>query len=148
MTSMVGRRVELSLPVQALALARLVPHGQVRLRPHKLIWHGQVQPTAASGTYDLRLEARRGTTPTVAVTSPALKPNEDGHLPHVYDTGSLCVSRFGDWRPHMLFTDSMLPWACEWLFFYELWLASGLWYGDGPDRLDDVSQARVLHPYR
>jgi hypothetical protein len=47
----------------------------------------------------------------------------------------------------MLLSQTILPWASEWLFYYELWLASDTWFGDGPERLDPVSQSEILHPY-
>lgn len=144
---MAAPRCEVALPLQALALDRLMPQGRTWLRPGRLHWIGSVQPAAGCGTYDLRLTARPGRPPTIVVTAPALQPNEDGHMPHVYDDGSLCVSQRGDWRPHMLFTDTFIPWSCEWLINYELWLATSIWFGDGPDMLDPESQARILHPY-
>lgn len=140
-------RNEVTLPVQALALDRVLPHGRTRLRPGRLSWIGSVQPGAGCGTYELRLDARPLQPPSVFVSSPTLRPNDAGLLPHVYDDGSLCVSQNGDWRPHMLFTDTFVPWSCEWLINYELWLATSLWHGDGPDMLDPESQARILHPY-
>ncbi|MBA8806677.1 hypothetical protein FHX71_000619 [Promicromonospora sukumoe] len=47
----------------------------------------------------------------------------------------------------MLFIDTFVPWSLEWLVYYELWRATGIWHGDGPDRTDPASQARILHPY-
>lgn len=142
-----GPRNDVTLPVQALALDRLMPDGRTRLSRSRLTWTGSVRPGLDCGTYDLQLEAQSGRPPRIIVGSPSLQPNQDGLLPHVYDDGSLCVSQHGDWRPHMLFTDTFLPWSCEWLINYELWLGTGIWYGDGPDTLDPESQARVLHPY-
>jgi hypothetical protein len=82
------------------------------------------------------------------VIAPDLVPDADGNLPHVYDDGSLCVSESGDFRLGMRFVDTILPWALEWLVFYEQWRATGTWYGDGPDRLDPVSQSQIMHPYQ
>ena len=147
MSSVAAPRNEATLPLQAVALDRLLPHGRTRLAPGRLTWTGSIQPGTACGTYELRLEARTSRPPAVVVIAPALRPNADGLLPHVYDDGSLCVSQRGDWRPHMLFTHTFIPWTCEWLIHYELWLATGLWHGDGPDMLDPESQARILHPY-
>jgi hypothetical protein len=31
----------------------------------------------------------------------------------------------------MLLADSIVPWASEWLFFYEFWLVTGEWDGGG-----------------
>ncbi len=143
----VAPRAEVSLPIQAIALDRLLPDGRTRLHRGRLSWVGTVQPGPACGEYELRLEARPASPPMISVKAPRLRPTDDGLLPHVYDDGSLCVSQRGDWRPHMLFTDTFVPWSCEWLMHYELWLATGIWYGDGPDMLDSESQARILHPY-
>ena len=147
MGSRVGHRSELNLALQALALRRLMPEGNVRLLPSQLIWTGWVQPTAETSRYELRIDAKQRVRPSVRVLSPALKPNDDGLLPHVYDDGTLCLSQPLDWTPTMYLTDTFLPWACTWLTFYELWLATGLWYGDGADRLDVELQASILHPY-
>lgn len=147
MASRVGRSAKPALALQAFALRQLVPDGKTRLRPSRLVWTGRVQPTPETSTYLLRIDMELRRTPSVRVLSPSLKANDRGLLPHVYDDGTLCVSQAGDWRRGMLLTESFLPWACEWLIHYELWLATELWYGDGPDRLDAESQARILHPY-
>lgn len=147
MDSRVGRRTELNLALQALALRHLMPEGSTHLKPGRLVWIGWVQPTAETSRYQLRIDLKQNKTPTVWVLSPALKPNADGLLPHVWSNGSLCVSRRRDWSPTMYLTETFLPWACEWLTFYELWLATDVWYGDGAGCLDAESQARILHPY-
>jgi hypothetical protein len=52
----------------------------------------------------------------------------------------------------MLMVDTTLPWTAEWLINYEIWRATGLWYGGGqyplvrapkrePER-SDVEQSR------
>jgi len=33
----------------------------------------------------------------------------------------------------MAIADTIIAWASEWLFFYELWLATGEWHGGGHD---------------
>lgn len=147
MASRADRSVEPPLALQAFALRQLVPAGKTRLRSSRLVWTGWVKPTPATSTYLLRIDMELRGTPSVRVLSPSLKPNDRGLLPHVYDDGTLCVSQAGDWRRGTLLTESFLPWACEWLVYYELWLATELWYGDGTDRLDTESQARILHPY-
>ena len=147
MVSRVGRRTEVNLALQALALRHLMPDGSTRLRPGQLTWTGWVQPTVEMNSYQLRIDLKQGRRPLVRALAPTLKPNVEGRLPHVYSDGNLCLSRRGDWKSTMYLTDTFLPWACEWLTFYELWLAVGIWYGDGPERLDDASQTSILHPY-
>ena len=31
----------------------------------------------------------------------------------------------------MFIADTIVPWACEWLLHYEIWLATGEWHGGG-----------------
>jgi len=31
----------------------------------------------------------------------------------------------------MFLADTILPWAAEWLAHYEIWFATGTWYGGG-----------------
>lgn len=143
-----ARRTEVSLAAQAFALRQLVPDSKAKLRPGSLRWRGRVQPTPQTHNYELRLDAQPRRSPSVHVIHPPLIPNDDGLLPHVFDTGALCLSKSGDWTPRMLFADTYVPWAMKWLMYYELWRATDLWYGDGPDHLDDVSQSSILHPFR
>ena|SRR5689334_10003262 len=147
MASRVGRRAEMNLPLQAGALVRHVPNSSARLRVGRLTWTGQVQPSNETRTYELRIDVKQHGTPAVWVLNDALKPNDIGLMPHVYNDGSLCLSRRDDWSPDLLLVQTFLPWACEWLTYYELWKATGLWYGDGLHRLDAASQAKILHPY-
>ncbi|RPF28530.1 hypothetical protein EDD32_3060 [Georgenia muralis] len=143
----VYRRGDANLALQALCLSKAFPSSSAELTRGHLIWTGSVRPLDLCDTYLLRLEAEHARVPSIYVMEPELIANESGLLPHVYDTGSLCVSDLGDFRPGMLFVDTVLPWTLEWLIHYEQWRATGTWYGDGPDRLDGDSQADVLHPY-
>ena len=80
--------------------------------------------------------------PVVEVVKPKLKRNFDpgskeGSLPHVYgrDTPkpSLCLfdPDTEEWSPNMLLADTTIPWAVEWLSFYEFWTVTGEWAGGG-----------------
>lgn len=142
-----GRRTDVNLALQALWLDRAFPEGAAQFVAGRLVWKGHVRPLPTCDAYVVQLEAEQARTPALYVKSPELVPDSEGRLPHVYDDGGLCVSEFGDFRPDMLFVDSIVPWALEWLVYYELWRATGVWFGDGPDRLDGESQSRILHPY-
>lgn len=144
---MVANFSDLGIAHQALALRHVFPGTTAHIKSDCLTWSGKLQPTDAAHTYTVSLRASQGRVPTIIVTEPSLQPDEDGRLPHVYSDGSLCLSRFGQWHPRMLYVDTVLPWTAEWLMFYELWLAVGLWLGDGEDTYDETSQAALLHPY-
>jgi hypothetical protein len=42
----------------------------------------------------------------------------------------------------MFLADTVVPWTSEWLFFYEVWHATGLWLGGGthPNRPEHQSE--------
>lgn len=103
------------------------------MRPHALTWTGSLQPTDLSRTYTVRIGYRLGRYPQVRVRAPELRATESGFLPHTYDDGTLCLHEAHQWNAGMLIVDTTIPWAAEWLFHYETWLALGYWYGDvGP----------------
>lgn len=37
-----------------------------------------------------------------------------------------------DFTPAMLLVDTIVAWTIEWLYYWELFLATDHWYGDGP----------------
>ena len=93
------------------------------------------------------LLAREGAEATVFVEAPELEPNERGLLPHVYDNGGLCLNRQGEWQPRMLFHRHVHTVGGAMVFFYEIWKATDLWHGDGPEAMDPEAQSALLHPY-
>ena len=56
-------------------------------------------------------------------------------LPHVYSTPKqqLCLyyPKDKEWDSSMFYVQSLIPWACEWLVHYEVWVATGEWLGGG-----------------
>ena len=58
-------------------------------------------------------------------------------LPHVFSTPEqqICLfyPGFKEWLPSNLLARTIVPWASEWLMFYELWLITGEWLVGGID---------------
>ncbi len=92
-------------------------------------WYGTLRPDGRSPEYRVKLEYRLGTAPKVWV----LNPEIDKAAPHRYDDLSLCLyyPRHGEWNPGMFLAETIVPWAAQWLFFYEAWLVDpdGRWLG-------------------
>jgi hypothetical protein len=74
-------------------------------------------------------------------------------LPHVFSNPEqrICLfmySRF-EWNPTMLFVDTIIPWTSEWLFQYEIWVATGAWCGGGehlvPDSIESKKAEEEAH---
>ncbi|WP_109694365.1 hypothetical protein [Chitinophaga deserti] len=136
----------ISLMHQAGALRSYFPGSTVtRSGEQGLAWEGWVQPTSLSPLYKLRLTYSRKTGVGVFVISPKLKlAKGKTKLPHVYSTPNqkLClyypVER--EWDPSMFFVKTILPWATDWLYYYEHWLLTdGEWLGGGIEH-DDPEQ--------
>jgi hypothetical protein len=136
-----GRAGSLSLAQQALALRRAFPEVKVLMRGTVLTWTGPVTPTPLSRCYTVRVTCRAGEHPRVAVTDPPLQPDENGHLPHFYRDGSICLYTAGEWDASMFIADTILPWTAEWLAHYELWKRSGRWHGDDSVGQQDATAA-------
>lgn len=128
----------LSLDRQA-ALARLhYPGFRSRLINHQLVLTGAIRPTPMSERYDIRIEYAWNRVPLVFVVEPALVSNEHGdEIPHRYtDAGHpLCLfyAPGREWSAYEPLSTTIIPWASEWLFYYELWHATREWLGGGID---------------
>jgi len=143
----ISRRAgSLSLAQQALALRRAFPQVKVLMRGTVLTWTGPVTPTPLSRCYTVRITYRAGEHPRVVVTDPPLQPDEDGHLPHFYRDGSICLYAVGEWDASMFIADMILPWTAEWLAHYELWKRSGRWHGDGAGGLQATAAPSATGP--
>jgi len=139
-----ARTRSLTMAQQAFGLRSVFPGAELALKPGKLSWTGRLQPSDLSRVYTVQITYTRGRCPAVRVLAPKLKPTENGFLPHTYDNGTLCLHEAGQWDATMLIVDTIVPWAAEWLLHYEIWLATGEWFGDHdpntplPDHNDDM----------
>ena len=56
-------------------------------------------------------------------------------LPHVYQQHPplLCLykPKYREWRSELLIHETIVPWAVEWLYWFEDWLMTGEWAGGG-----------------
>jgi hypothetical protein len=98
-----------------------------------VFWIGQIQPSALSETYKVRIEYPLGGRPLVWILEPKLHENRnnDNNVPHTFRDGSVCLHLPGGWTPDMFVGDKIIPWLGLWLLHYEYWLATGLWHGGG-----------------
>jgi hypothetical protein len=105
-----------------------------RVRGPLLIAEGDVQPTPISEAYHVRIEYETGWSPKVRVLSPELFCREDAdRIPHLYDQTRICLylPGIGEWRGDMSLGHTVIPWISLWLYYYELWHATGEWLGGG-----------------
>jgi hypothetical protein len=131
-----------SLVRQAFALRARFPEAKTKLMPTRFTWTGTLQPNELSRVYTVRITLTEGRFPKVDVLDPALEGRPGESIPHLFADGSLCLHLEGEWDSTMLMVDTTVPWTSEWLLNYEVWKATGVWYGGGawPPRRQDPDQ--------
>jgi len=95
---------------------------------------GELQPTPVSHIYGVEVLYRVGNWPKALVPGRQLQPLEPGgKIPHTYGPVEPCLfyPSVQAWRSDMKLADTLIPWLCVWLAFYEMWRATGEWYGGG-----------------
>lgn len=100
----------------------------------------QVQPTEHSPNYETLLEYKSvERKPKVYVALSQLDTENSKVIPHKYCIKEinnkkyveLCLFYKNEWNPTMNIADTIIPWVCEWLYFYEIWVITGEWCGGG-----------------
>ncbi|MGI8423715.1 MAG: hypothetical protein ACR2NO_06330 [Chloroflexota bacterium] len=107
---------------------------RLREKGQRAEWTGRLRPTALSQTYVVRIAYQRWDTPRVYVLSPRLEQRPDGRLvPHRYSKSRPCLylPSANEWDSDRYIADTIIPWTSLWLYFYEVWLATGDWLGGG-----------------
>lgn len=128
-------RFPLSLAAQIGGMKTKFPHFQFSLSRNTVEWIGMLKPTALSPSYLIRILYTLKRNPKVYVLDPPLELAEGkDELPHTYapdDRLCLHYPPYGQWRPNKLIAGCIVPWISLWLCFYETWLATGKWFGEG-----------------
>ena len=100
----------------------------------------RVQPTQYSKSYRVLIEySSLQTKPKVYISEEELNVDDLEDIPHTYgikEEGrmryvSLCLYYKNEWNSLMSISDTIVPWICEWLYYYEIWLITGSWCGGG-----------------
>lgn len=104
-----------------------------------MIWQGDFTPSALSDTYRLKIVYKSGKDPKVYIVSPKPLPLAEGatRLPHTYNYSDgkqrLCLflPGVGEWNSSKPIANTIIHWAVQWMYYYEFWLATGIWFGGG-----------------
>lgn len=105
------------------------PCFRCELRHHNLlICYGSIIPSDGCDAYKLKIEYRERGIPKIYITDPFIEPNPKYHI---YRQGHLCLYDYREspWMAKMCLYDTIIPWAAEWLVFYEIWKLTGEWLG-------------------
>ncbi|MDI1268339.1 MAG: hypothetical protein PSV40_04460 [Polaromonas sp.] len=147
-----------TLTQRALELQSLgLPESRFERRGGKELWfYFHVAPGRFGRLYSCLLKLSPDSRkPELFVVKPDLHELAVGAtIPHIYPHKGrgtkLCLwwPRGREWVPQMSLRDTYVPWAAEWLFFFEDWLLSGEWAGGGqhpkPKRWSRLHAAEAL----
>lgn len=126
----------MSIAAQVALMRHHYPHFHCELNKRRRIatWTGVIQPTPASGTYEVRIQYEFKLFPKVWVVNPELITRESGEtIPHLYSDDHLCLylPAKREWTKNMAIATTIVPWTSLWLYHYEIWHATGEWLGGG-----------------
>ena len=134
---------KLNLAQQLASLHRAYPEGKGLIRHPRLMWEDRLRPTPLSRTYCAQVKYQVGSAPRTYVVNPSLLERANGRrVPHLYSQAEqwLCLylPNAGGWNPSKFISETIIPWALLWLFYFEEWLLSDEWKGGGvhPPRKD------------
>ena len=131
------------------------PTFRTRVEGAWLISVGEVRPVALGATYRVEIRYRVSQQPEARVLSPKLVCREgEEKIPHMYGQECLCLyyPPANEWTGEMSLGHALIPWISLWLYYYELWHATGEWMGGGfePVEKETIRNERdriePLHP--
>ena len=122
---------------QMMTLRAAYPSASCELRNGTLFWFGKVKPTPLSREYNVALTYSNSQAPKVWVIGEELQKSDDPNFPHKYEVDPknnmvrICLYRYREFTKDKFLANTIIPWIVEWLYFYEIWLATGTWCGGG-----------------
>jgi hypothetical protein len=114
--------------LQVYRMMQLFPQFKCSGKSGSYIFEGLLKPKETSREYTIRIIHTPSNAPKTFVIQPELHNNPK----HTYSSdGSLCLYKPSDfrWNNNLLIADYIVPWTCAWLYFYEQWLETRIWYG-------------------
>jgi len=104
-----------------------------------IIFTGDLLVRAGFPVYTVWIHYQGDLRPIVKILKPALVENP----PHFFkSSNSLCLYKSTNytWSKRKLIATDILPWTAAWIFFYEVWLQTGIWYG--PEAAHDIDESK------
>lgn len=104
-----------------------------------LVWRGWLRPKAWLDPFQVQVRLvletreRRGAV-SVNVVQPVLDVASSQRAEcHMYSNGSLCLfdPSQHEWTPRMSVAETIVPWAAEWIYYFQIWQVTGAWLGGG-----------------
>jgi hypothetical protein len=107
------------------------PDAECKIEGDTLIWKWKLTPDYFCRTYDVEIKYKAFGKPIIRVSPVGMEIPVITYDIHMFDDRSLCLYNDAnkEWNPNMSLAKSIIPWTCEWLYFYEIWLVTRRWCG-------------------
>jgi hypothetical protein len=132
------KTIKITLAQQQVALRVAYPECRCNTDGKRLVWMGKIRPTPLSQEYKVMLTLELDRPPQVWVIVDELKRLDDPDFPHVFKVDKeakmvrICLYRYQEeFNSGKYLSQTVIPWTVEWLYHYEIWLATGEWCGGG-----------------
>jgi hypothetical protein len=104
------------------------PQFKVSGRNGKYIFFGTLKPSNSISEYVVKIQYNGWRRPKVYIVAPQIMNN----APHRYPDRSICLYHPDNfnWHEHLFIADYIVPWTATWIYFYEIWKCTGIWYAD------------------
>ena len=134
-----NKKKVITLPRQQSDLLYTFKGAECVIKKDVLLWKGKIKPTPLSKEYDVFIKYQINRLPRIQVfvTSDELKELDNPDFPHKYkiikdkNTVKICLDRYQVFNKYNYISTTIIPWTIEWLYYYEIWLATGKWLGGG-----------------
>lgn len=85
---------------------------------------GWIKPDDCRERYKIKIEYVAGHEPKSTILYPRIDPRKEIHM---YNDHSLCLHYSPDlrWNERIKIYEYTVPWICEWVIFYEIYLING-----------------------
>jgi len=114
---------------QIEVMKRMYPQFKAKRKgPIEVEFFGILSVKPSLPDYSVSLLYRGDLSPIVKVLDPKLVESP----PHFYkNTGSLCLYHPDNysWGSGKIIAKNIISWTASWIYFYEIWLQKGIWYG-------------------
>lgn len=113
--------------LQILAMKNKYPQFKSKIEDDSIFFIGELQVKPEFPKYTVSIQYRNSSQPIVKILNPPLVSNP----PHVYTEKKLCLYHPENfkWKKEKLIANEIIEWTSAWIYFYEVWLETGNWYG-------------------
>ena len=132
------KKQKYNLDVQIRAMKQRYPQFKHKKEGNTIVFEGTLQVKPEFPVYTISILYRGSLPPIVKVVNPQLVENP----PHVYRSAEnkLCLYHPNNfnWTKEKFVAKEIIEWTAGWLYFYEVWLETGVWYG--PEAHEDFEK--------